>query len=251
MSTENTAVNEEMDIDSFLNEFESKGAALAAPTLPEGKYKANLKAFTTRTSEFVYKKGDRKGEAGIMTTWGCQFALDSAFASQYMKRDNDVVVYADGGNNGSGGCINLKGGNLNTIAVGIGRDQNGAFWGLVGSLLHQVGLAEEVKQDSGEKTYNINRVALDAIYANTKSKLEELNNDADVKRELIPGKLAELQMANLTEFLTGEEDTRKVYLHIARRSNYADASKQDHYVKQILLAAEFEAVQSNIDELVL
>jgi hypothetical protein len=242
--SENMIENEEQEFASFLGDFEEKGAALSSPVLPEGKYKANLVGFGTRTNIFTYKKGANKGEEGIMHSWNCRFALDSAGASAIMKRDNDVMVYADQD------TVNLRRGNLTLAKFGIARVDNAGLWYFIGQLLSTVGLAEEVKEDSGESTYNIQRTALEAIYAHTPDKLAELEADTELDPRLISSKLAELQFENLTEFLTSEAETRLVYLHIARRSNYQDKSKQEHFVKQIIFPDDFEAKQSNLDELV-
>ena len=235
--------NENANFDSFLNDFENKGAALSSPVLPEGKYKASIAQFTLRSGIAQIKKGKNAGDDMVWALWGVKLVLDSASASEVMKRDGDIAVYADND------TVNLRRGSLALFNFGIARENNAGFWNLVGSALAQVGLAEEVKQDSGESSYTIDRNALNAIYANTKEKLEELENDSELDTRLIPAKLAEAQLTNLTEFLTSEEETRAVYAHIARRSNYQDKSKQEHYVKQIIFPAEFESSQDNLDSL--
>jgi hypothetical protein len=242
--SENTNAVEEQNLDSFLDDFEAKGAALSSPVLQEGKYRANLVGFGTRTNIFTYKKGEHKGEEGVLTSWNCRFALDSVEAAAIMKRDGDVLVYADND------TVNLRRGMLALSKFGIAREGNAPLWFFIGQLLATVGLAEEVKQDSGESTYNIQRTALDAIYAHTGDKMAELEADSELDPRLLTSKLAELQFENLTEFLTSEAETRAVYLHIARRSNYQDKSKQEHFVKQIIFPDDFEAKQSNLDELV-
>ena len=242
--TVNANVVEELNLDSFLDDFEQKGAALSSPVLPEGKYKAHLTAVTVRNGVSTPTKGTNAGKETAWCLWGARLALDSETANTLMKRDGDVTVYADND------TVNLRRGNLATFQFGIAKDNNAAFWGFVGALLAPVGLAEKVSQDSGEASYSINRNALDAIYAHTKQNLEELQADGSIPELLIPAKLAERQIANLTEFLTSEEDTRKVYVHLMRRSNYQDKSRQEHFVKQIMFPADFEEKQSNLDEVV-
>lgn len=240
----NAIVNEEPNFESFLDDFEQKGAALSSPVLPEGKYRGHLTAVTMRSGLFTPSKGANIGKEQVWANWGARIALDSVSANAIMKRDGDVTVYADND------TINTRKGGIATFGFGIARENNAAFWTFVGALLAPVGLAEEIKQDSGETTYTINRNALEAIYAHTKENLEELQADGSIPELLIPAKLAEKQLANLTEFLTSEEETRKVYVHIARRSNYSDKSRQEHFVKQIMFPAVFEENQRNLDELV-
>lgn len=235
--------NETMNFEAFLDDFEATGATLSSPILPEGKYRANLGNFSLRSGIATIKKGKNKGEETVWSLWGLRLVLDSATATEVMKRDGDISVYADND------TINLRRGSLALFDYGIAKNNNVAFWNFVGNALHQVGLAEEVKQDSGESSYNIDRNALNAIYANTKEKFEELQTDSELDARLIPAKLAEHQLGNLTEFLTSEPETRALYAHIARRSNYQDKSKQEHYVKQIIFPADFEASQDNLDSL--
>lgn len=240
-----TQQNEQPNFDSFLDDFESKGAALSSPVLPEGNYKANIVAFTVRTGISEIKKGVNKGQENVWALWGVKLALDSQQANAIMKRDGDVLVYADNDTE------NLRRGNLSLADFGIARENNAAFWKFVGSILAQEGLATEKKEDSGESTFAIQRSAAEAIYAHTKDKLAEFQADGELDQRLVPAKLAEVQFENLSEFLTGEASTREVYVHVARRSNYQDKNRQEHFVKKIILKADFEANQRNIDSLVL
>lgn len=235
---------DEMNIDSFLDNFEKNGAAISSPVLPEGNYRANLQNFNIRYGITIPTKGDNAGKEIVWALWGMKLALDSVEAQALMKRDGDVNVYADND------TTNLRRGNIELGPMGISPNNNAGFWGMVGSILEQVQLAEVFKDDSGSVEYKINREVLNVIYKDVREKLPELQADNELDPRLIPCKLAELQMQRLTEFLTGEPETRFMYVHISRRAKYNDKSAQEHFVKQIMLKNVFEENSSNLDTVV-
>jgi hypothetical protein len=236
---------DEMNADSFLDQFEKNGAAISSPVLPEGNYKANILAFTIRYGFSTPTKGPNQGKETPYAFWGVKLALDSAEANKIMKRDNEVNVYADNDTE------NLRRGSINLGAFGISNDNNAAFWVLVGSILAQVGLAEKTQDDSGHADYKISRDALNAIYADLKVKKPELEADSEIDPRQIPAKLAELQLQRLTEYLTGEPETRFVYVHLQHQADFSDKSRQKHFVKKMILKADFEQKESNLDSLIL
>ena len=242
MTENSTDTQEEGSLDSFISSWESEGAEISLPVLNEGNYKAHIVELTTRCGITTDKKTN---EERAWQNWGVKLALDSATASEIMGRDGDVIVYADGD------TTVLGRGYLTLFKYGIDRSGNAALWKFVGLLFAQAGLATCQKDDSGAETFNIDQGIVKSIYQGTEAKLAELQEDTEQDVRLIPAKLAELQFKNLTELLTSEQDTSRVYAHMSRRSDYRDNSKKQHFVKNIMFPDAFEADQSKMDSLVL
>ena len=229
------------ELEAFLREFEEKGAAISDPVLPEGNYRANLMEISARQGEGDDKK---TGEKQYWTNWQVSFELDSTTAQSVMKRDN-VRVYADR----EAIFIGKNGAYLNTTPMGIDKSNNSAFWNFVGKLFASAGLAEAKKDDSGAEQYLIDGNIIRSIYQGTSEKKAELKAAADFNIDKLPGLLAEHQLKNLTELLTAEEDTRKCYVHIVRGTAYKDTTKMRHFVKNMMLASDFESDSNNMESL--
>lgn len=229
----------EINIDAFLDDFEATGAQLSAPHLDEGKYRGTLVDFQIRFGTSVHKKGEFAGQTRPWNMWNARYEVNSVKAQQKMKRDNAPIVYTDRQTEGYGN------GSLQLCEIGISKD-NAHFWGVVGKFLQQVGLAEVFTDDAGVKSFKIDRSVTSAMYRNTKSLLEELQNKPDLDALLVPALLAEDQLKNLSEFLAAEQQTKQVYLHIQVRNNSQDSSKKEHFVKGVFLPSEFEAVAENM-----
>ena len=212
----------EMNYDDYLDQFEQQGATLSRPVLNEGNYMAHIVEITTRTNKGIIKKGKNIGQEIALTNWGVKLALESQTAQEVMKQDNDVTVYADRD------TITLGNGLLNVGPLGITFDNNIAFWSFVGSIFTQVDLATKVQDDSGAATYKLDRNIINGIFQGSKEEKARLESDSSVEAIMIPSLLAELQIKNISELITSESDTRKVYVHIARRANYRDKSQQEH-----------------------
>ena len=233
------------NFNDFLDNFESQGATLSRPVLNEGNYKADIVEITSRSNLIVPTKGPRKGKEVVLTNWGAKLTLDSQTAQEVMKQDNDVMVFADQD------TINMGRGLLNVGEFGISFDNNIAFWTFVGSIFAQVGLATKQQDDSGAASYKLDRNIINSIYQGTQEELADLQNDSEINELLIPSKLAKLQLKNISELVTSESDTRKVYVHIARRTNFRDKTQKEHFVRQIMLPEVFEAREENITSLIL
>lgn len=233
------------NFNDFLDNFESQGATLSRPVLNEGNYKANLVAITVRSNIIVPTKGPNIGKETVMTNWGARLTLDSQTAQEIMKQDNDAMVFADQD------TINMGRGFLNVGEFGITFDNNIAFWSFIGSIFAQVGLATKQQDDSGAASYKLDRNIINSIYQGTQEELATLQGNVETNELLIPSKLAELQLKNISELISSESDTRKVYVHIARRSNFRDKTQKDHYVKQIILPEVFEEREENVASLIL
>ena len=234
-----------MGINSYIDQFEQQGATLTNPVLPEGNYKANITAITTRHNKYTPKTGPNAGKEAVLVSWGARLALESETAQDIMKRDNDVMVYADRD------TVNMKPGFLSVEPEnGITFANNAKFWGFIGSLLAQVDLATETKDDTGASSYSFPRHILEAFYQGTDEKQEELNNSPDIEVVEHPALLAAHQINNISELICSESDTTRCYVHIARREKYNDKTQQEHFVKQIMLPEEFEAVESNLGSLI-
>lgn len=233
------------DVSAFLDKFEQNGATLSRPVLPEGNYKGNIEAIASRINDFVYKRGKNKGKEGTMISWQVRIALESLEAQNIMKQDGDVNVYADGDTTTLGnGSLNVEEG------IGIAMDNNAAFWGFVGAIFEQVDMATKQKDDSGAVTYKIDRGILEGIYANLESAEAEYRNSEDFKEERLPYVLAEKELANLSELITGESDTRPCYVELSRRANFRDKTVQEHFVKAIKTVESFESIEGNIDTVI-
>lgn len=229
-----------MDISSFIDEFEQKGASLSRPVLPENNYRGRLVDITFRANKVTFKTGKRAGQEGVLANFGAVITLDSVTAQQVMKQDTDVTVYADSDTENCKKLLNLS------DEIGIDFQNNVNFWLFVGGLFSQVGLATKVQDDSGAATYKIERNILEDIYEGTEQVAANYRESEDFDEMMLPAKLAEHQIKNLSQLVTSEADTSRVYVHIARRGNYKDKSLREHYVKKIMLPSEFEARADNM-----
>jgi len=233
-----------MNVSSFLDQFESQGASLSRPVLNEGNYKANIVEFTSRWNKIVPTKGQQAGQEIVLTNWGMKLALDSQTAAQIMKQDGDVFVYADQD------TVTLGRGSINVGEVGITFEGNIALWNLVGGIFAQVDLAHRNVDDSGAVSYRFERTILESIYQGTEEEKERLESNSEVESISIPARLAELQIKNISELVCSEADTKKVYVHLGRRGNFRDKSIKEHFVKQIILPAVFEAQESDVASII-
>lgn len=234
---------EEQDLDSFLDSFEQEGVAISRPVLDEGKYKAKLTGVDVRFGTSIAKKGKNAGENVLWCSWLASFELDSRTAEAKLKRDNAPVLYTDGDTEGTGGgFLNVEPG------IGISRD-NLAFWAFIGKIAAQAGLAEIRQDESGAKTYNFQRVVLEAIYRNTKDHWTDISGNTEMDELVKPAELAKIQLKQLSELLASEGETADVYLHIQVGTQYKDKTAKRHFIKSIITRAEFESKQSNLDSL--
>jgi len=232
-----------LNVSAYLDQFEQQGASLSRPVLPEGNYAGNISAITFRANKVTAKKGANIGKEMVLANWGFKVALVSETAQQIMKQDNDVVVYGDSDTETCKGTLNLS-------EIGIDFKTNANFWNFVGSVFAQVGLATKQKDDGGAVSYRIDRNILDSIHQG----LEEIANDYQAAEDfdplMLPAKLAEQLIKNVSELIVGEADTRKVYVQISRRSNYKDASLKEHFIKKLIVPEVFEASELNMASLV-
>lgn len=232
-----------MSLDQYLSQFEQQGASLSRPVLNEGNYSANIVDFTARAGKVVPSKGANAGKEILMVNWQMRLALDSETAREVMKQDGDVLVYADGD------TLNCRG-SMNFNEYGISYENNSSFWNLVGGLFASVDLAERVVDDSGAVTYKIAGNIIRDIFKGVQEEAERLAANSEVEALLIPGKLVELELKNLTELVCAEPTTRKVYVHLDRRSNYRDKAIKEHYVRQVIIPATFEADAANLETII-
>lgn len=236
----------EFNLDEYLTQFESQGATLSRPVLNEGNYKANIIEVTTRTNKWTPDKGPNKGVEQAITSWGVKLALDSQTANEVLKQDGDVIVYADQD------CETLRKGNLRLSPdMGIPFDGNIGFWAFIGSVFEQVELATKLKDDSGASSYKFEGTLIKDFYRGVKEKHDELMADSSQDEVLIPSKLAEVIIKNISELIASEADTRKCYVHMSHRADYRDKSVKQHYVRRIISISTFEERQDNIDSLIL
>jgi hypothetical protein len=242
MSKNTSVVDEEMSMESFMDSWEKEGAAISNPVLNEGNYKAHIVEFTTR---YGISSNNKEKEERPWQNWGVKLTLESETAKTVMKRDKDVLVYADSD------TICLGKGNLALFPFGIDKQNNAALWKLVGKLLEGAELATVTKDDSGAEEFNIDLHIVKSIYQGTDELRKELLSNSEVDGRLIPAKLAELQFKNLSELITAEKDTSECYVHIARRSAYNDPTKKQHFVKNIMMKAAFEDDTAKVDSLVI
>lgn len=236
----------EFNLDEYLTQFESQGATLSRPLLNEGNYKANLLEVTVRTNLWTPDKGPNKNITQPITSWGVKLALDSQTANEVLKQDGDVIRYVDRD------CETLRGANIRLSPdMGIPFDGNIGFWSFVGSIFEQVGLATKLKDDSGASSFKIDGGLIKDFYRGVVQKKLELEEDSSIEPLLIPTKIAEVVMKNISELIAGESDTRRCYVHIAHRTDFRDKSQKVDYVRRIILPATFEERQDNIDSLIL
>ena len=229
-----------MDVSAYIDQFEQKGASLSRPVLPENNYRGSITEITFRANKTVPSKGQNIGKEIVIANWGAKIALDSVTAQQVMKQDNDVILYADSDTENCKGFFNLG-------EIGIDFANNISFWSFVGSIFEQVGLATKEQDDSGAATYKIDRSILEGIYNGTEQVAQAYREAEDFDEMLLPAKLAEHQIKNVSELITAEADTKKVYVHVARRSNYRDKSLKEHYIKKIMFPSAFEARADNVN----
>jgi len=239
----------DLDISAYLDSIEKTGATLTSPHINEGNYKGTILEISSQAREFQYKKGPKIGEDGVLTTWQVKLAVDSETARSIMKRDNDVIVYADQD------TINLQKGFLTVDNNGISFSENLAFWSFIGSILEPVELASKLKDDSGSSSYVFTRPLLNDIFHGVQELKTELKENPEIKPLLIPSMVAALQLKNLSELICSEKDTSQVYLHIALRKkriagNPSDAPMQ-HFVKNIIIPSVFEEREENVASLIL
>lgn len=241
-------MNEEMNVSSFIDDFEATGAQVSNLYLDEGIYKAILADFSVRAGVAVASKGENKGNKFVWNFWQARFDLDSLTAQNKLKRDNKVSVYTDQATEG------FSNRSLTLCPVGIAKDGNISFWNFVGKLVTPLGHATFSQDDAGNKQYKFGRSFLEAFFGGVQSLKDELEStipagvdfaslsseQQDVKL-LIPAKLAEKQLKNLSEFLANESDAKRMYVSMQIRSNSQDSSKKEHFVKSLMSVEEFEA----------
>jgi hypothetical protein len=237
--------NYEAELSQYLAQFEAQGATLSYPVLDEGNYKGNITDISVRANKATPKTGPRAGVEGVIINWQVMIALESEIAQQKMKRDGDVIVRADQD------CINVGKASLNANNMGITYDNNISFWNFIGAVFEQAGLASKVKDDTGASTYVLDKSIIGEIYKGTVQEYQNLIGNPETELMLVPAKLAEFQMKNIKELITSEADTRRCYVHVARRTHYRDKQNKEHFVKQIIFPGEFEAIASNMESLVL
>lgn len=230
------------DISSYIDQFEKQGASLSRPVLPEANYRGTIAEISFRANKVTAKKGPNVGKEFVLANWGARIALDSVSAQQVMKQDNDVVVFADSDTENCKGLLNVG-------EIGITFENNISFWSFIGSIFEQVDLATKTQDDSGAASYKIDRSILESIYDGTNQVEEAYRNSEDFDEMMLPAKLAEHQIKNISQLVTAESDTSKVYVHIARRANYRDKSLQEHYIKKIMIPATFEARADNLNSI--
>jgi hypothetical protein len=232
-----------LDISSYLDQFEQQGASLSKPVLPEGNYQGNLTAVTLRSNKVTPTKGQNAGKETVLANWGFKVALVSETAQQVMKQDNDVIVYGDSDTETCKGTLNLT-------EIGIDFHNNVSFWNFVGGIFAQVGLATKEKDDGGAVSFKIERTILDGIYSGTEETAADYQAAEDFDALMLPAKLAELQINNVSELITAEANTKKVYVHLSRRNNYKDKTLKEHFIKKLIMADVFEASETSVASLV-
>lgn len=219
----------------------NEGQATTIPVLAEGNYKGIFQGFGRKkdgkTNYLQYgiiqptpgreKKG--VGEAWFMVA--ARFEIDSAYARSTMGQDNNPFITSDGS---CSTFVNIK---LNPYGI---DNQNIMFWGFVNGMLEKVGLATQEKDESGTVKWKRDPSITQAIYEGAQELRQELEEMEDLNKKLIPCKLMEKQLENISELLTSSDESRECFLAISRQFD-AYQGRNVHVVKRVLTSLAEDA----------
>jgi len=233
------------DDEAMLNQFEEQGAVISRPVLPEGKYPANLKELSVMVGIGENKKTK---EPQAWARLNVSFILNSASARESLKSDTDSTVFAE---------PKFLPMFLQLDKMGFSVTTNYQLWAFVGSVLEQVGLAR-LKEDSGQKSYIIDRNIVEAIYNDeykdlrlklyTKASNGESVYEEDDKLDnpiIIPALLAQKLINNLSTLLVMQEETRECAVEISRMEDYR-SKELVHRVTGYILSKDIPAIQDEL-----
>lgn len=224
------------DFESFLQEA-TEGQSVTVPVLAEGTYKGIFQGFgrkkdgkVTYLQYGIVQPSPTKEKKHVGEAWNmlaARFEIDSNYARTTMGQDNNPFITTDSN------CVSLA--NLRLCDFGLAND-NVNFWNFVNGLFEKIGLATKETDESGTIKWVRDKSITQAIYEGTGTLKSELEAEVDLNPKLIPCKLAEKQLENITELLTSEDASREVYLDISR--NYdAFLGRNTHVVKRIIIEA--------------